>query len=224
MQKILDEAQVSSRQAFSEMQQSLPNYDKILLTCALASEVVYEDNPIGELNLKFMKHNHLIRNAVVSKIIEKLKSSNESQNFQMKYMICNAEKLLIVAFRGTDIKCFDDIRTDLDSKPDGTLYDLNGKIHVGFLKRCNQVPIDFFVDKIINHGFDVVFTGHSLGAAVASLITLRVLYEKQIYEMNLNKKILCIGFGVPAFVDEEFKISIEKEFKNNFHYYVNKSV
>lgn len=98
-----------------------------------------------------------------------------------------------------------------------------GNVHIGFLKRSNQVPIDYFIEKIVNEEYDIVFTGHSLGAAVASLTTLRVLFDKRISQKIFKKNILCIGFGVPAFVDEIFKDSAEKDFKDNFHYYINKS-
>jgi len=194
----------------------IPNYNQILISCFVASEVIYQENPLEELRSdSFNKFNHLIKQAIDSKVND---DSQDSNSLQMKYMICKGEKTLIVAIRGSHST--EDFLVDL--KLNGKLNNLEGRFHSGIFQRSQQIPIDYFIEKI-TEGYTVVFTGHSLGAAVAGLVTIRVLYDSRIEsnENKYHKNILCIGFGSPAFADDNFKEYIERDYKNNFHFYVN---
>mmetsp|Transcript_3428 Transcript_3428/g.5777 ORF Transcript_3428/g.5777 Transcript_3428/m.5777 type:complete len:763 (+) Transcript_3428:282-2570(+) len=71
--------------------------------------------------------------------------------------------------------------------------------HRGFLFRAKAIPILWFYKVARARNLKLVFTGHSLGGAVAALATLRLLYW-----LNMKGKqwdhsnIACISFAAPA--------------------------
>ena len=96
--------------------------------------------------------------------------------------------------------------------------------HFGLYQRAMQIPINFFIDKILNENYEIVLTGHSLGASVAALVAIRILTCSKLLKNKIKRnKVLCIGFGSPAFSDSNFKKFIEKECKDNFHFYFNEN-
>jgi hypothetical protein len=68
-------------------------------------------------------------------------------------------------------------------------------VHKGFFDRSRIISIQYFLDKIILDDYKVVFTGHSLGAAVAALVAVRVIFNGNISDPR--KKVFFIGFGCP---------------------------
>ena len=204
-----------SGQTLEEFSNYFSNYQKTVLICAIASEVIYDKSPLDELAADEYKwYNDRIEKIVISEI-------DDHQTIQTKYMICEREGLLIVVFRGTD-NIEDWVK---DTKAIFTkLNDIPGDFHSGFLKRSEEIPIEFFIEKIVKDNYRIVFTGHSYGAAVAGLVTIRILFSEQIFGSNsFHDKILCIGFGSPVFVDDQFKKYAEKFYKNNFHFYFNET-
>ena len=71
--------------------------------------------------------------------------------------------------------------------------------HRGFLFRAKAVPILWFYRVAKRRGLKLVFTGHSLGGAVASLATIRLLHwlegeGKTWHQTNVS----CVSFAAPA--------------------------
>ena len=76
----------------------------------------------------------------------------------------------------------------------------------------------------MNEGYRCIFTGHSLGGAVATLLAVRVLFHEKIKEKSeFTKNVLCVGFGTPAVGTSKFSKHVEDLYKENFHFYINKS-
>ena len=202
---------------FENFENSFGGYQKALLTCVLASQAIYEEDPLESFNSEnFNTFNHCIKKLIVSEVDEE---NNDPFSLQVKYMVCEGDKLLIVAFRGT--KTMNDFLTDI--KVYRKINDITGSFHSGIYQQSEKIPVDFFVEKIKN-GYKVIFTGHSLGAAIAGMITIRVLYDQQFQgQEELMKNVLCIGFGSPAFFDDIFRNEVEKKFKKNFHFYINEN-
>jgi hypothetical protein len=78
-----------------------------------------------------------------------------------------AKARAIVAFRGTEPDRVSDIGVDLDAST--TVWPAGGTVHAGFANAFDGVKIKI-ADWLASHpGIEVVFTGHSLGAALATL-------------------------------------------------------
>lgn len=208
-----------------EIKLSDSDYYKTLLTCVAACKSIYAEQTLKELNkaeneedlnYRLNELNYKIQEAAVSQEIKI--ESFKSDKLDTKYMVCyEIGKLLIVAVRGSqNLKDF-----LIDSQIIGyTIDNLPGEFHYGFSKRCLEIPIDYFVEKLLNDDYNIIFTGHSLGGAVAALLTCRLLFHEKVFnDPKLHKKVLCIGFGTPHFADKAFKEAAAK-FERNFHFYV----
>eukprot|EP00245_Coleochaete_scutata_P010906 TRINITY_DN3941_c1_g2_i1.p1 TRINITY_DN3941_c1_g2~~TRINITY_DN3941_c1_g2_i1.p1 ORF type:complete len:393 (-),score=59.60 TRINITY_DN3941_c1_g2_i1:279-1421(-) len=160
------------------------------------------------------------------------------------------ETVLIFAFRGTSVHSKRDVKNDLSLHAyswevldplKGVWTEPNDKdfrVHRGFLKRAwgttdkrkghlVEFPRHVVVDGILRKGWTVIFSGHSLGGAVAGLITLGVIADymraknvdaNQIYEKRpralgvrdeIKKRIKCITFGQPNFSQDGVRKSIQ---------------
>lgn len=103
----------------------------------------------------------------------------------------------VVVFRGTDADDPMDIGDDADLR----LTDWNGgRVHAGFLRALDQVGValDTAVSSI---DIPILFTGHSLGAALATLAAS--LYRSS------NKVGALYTFGSPRVGDSEFAATLE---------------
>jgi hypothetical protein len=237
-----------SKHDFDELSNAFSHYERILLSSVLLSEVIYEKKPIKSLNENYSYYNHYIEEAEVKKTEKKWGGHST------KYLICENNKTLIVAFRGTaDI---DDFLTDIVVQPfpyllskkqpendntnllkrfanlalpsplkknaDNAVDDNIPVVHSGFFLRSEEISIDYFLNKILKHDYKVVFTGHSLGAAVAALVAIKLIFHEDVCENSkIRKNIFFFGFGCPAIGNSKFCSDIDEICKSNFHFYVN---
>jgi len=116
-------------------------------------------------------------------------------------MIAKNKKLVIVTFRGTELKspsAIHELWTDLNAKP--TDFKLGGKVHNGFLKALYEIwegenGLFEYLKAIYkeNKKRPIWITGHSLGGALAALcFTL------------FNKAHSLVMFGAPRVGDKDF--------------------
>jgi hypothetical protein len=202
--------------------QTHPDYFQILFQCSIISDVIYESNPIEVLNKNkdFRYFNHGINSVCISQTEDDIKET--TIGLEVKYMICdcstNEKKRLIVGFRGT--KSFEDFLVDL--KLLGEINNCQGRFHSGIYRRSEMIPIEHFVKKLIEEKYQIIFTGHSLGAAIGALVAVKVLLQRALDQEDIDN-ILFIGFGAPLLACNIFKLFIEKQYCNNFHFYVNEN-
>jgi hypothetical protein len=196
-------------------------YLESLFQCSLISRLIYEDDPSNALQSHQYSHlNHGIKSLCVSKTIDD-KESNNISNFDVKYMICDCsknenQKRLIIGFLGTS--SLQDFLVDLDLI--GQINNCERSFHSGIYKRSKKIPVRHFIEKLINENYEIILTGHSLGAAIASLVTVEVLTHRAVEDYT--KKVQFIGFGSPVLGSSKFKSFIEK-YDNNFHFYANEN-
>ena len=93
----------------------------------------------------------------------------------------------------------------------GQYFGDNCKVHRGFQKAWNEVSTDVqeAVDETLKSGWSLVFTGHSMGAAVATLGA--AVFRKMNYDLDLYT------FGSPRVVNPEFAEAISAE-GNNYRF------
>ncbi|EAL70230.1 hypothetical protein DDB_G0274675 [Dictyostelium discoideum AX4] len=114
---------------------------------------------------------------------------------------------LIVSFRGT--QGFSDIITDIKIVP--TTCNITsgcGKLHYGFQQEYYETyDILLSIIKSLDQPYDIYFTGHSLGGALA-LIAAYDYTVNQRQKQKYIKSIHCVTFGQPAVGDEQFSNSL----------------
>ena len=191
------------------------NYHQILLNSVIASCLVYEENPIKVINESRSGYSHTIKKLVKS----------QKDVIDVNYMVCDCStdnnNVLLLSFGVT--KSMQDFFINFQLW-EVEIEGVEAYFHFGLYQRAMQIPINFFIDKILNENYEIVLTGHSLGASVAALVTIRILASPKILSNRIKRnKVLCIGFGSPAFSDSNFKKFIEKDCKDNFHFYFNEN-
>ena len=197
-----------------------PDYFDILFQCSIISEIIYEQNPRDVLynHSDYKYFNHGIKSMCISQTVDDIEGS--TVGLEVKYMICDCstakQKRLIIGFRGTH--SFQDFLIDL--KFFGEVNNCQGRFHSGIYRRSETIPIEHFLKKIVEEDYQIVFTGHSLGAAVGALVTVKVLLQRALDPKDIDN-ILFIGFGAPLIACDTFKQFIDKNYCNNFHFYVN---
>lgn len=115
------------------------------------------------------------------------------------------DKVLVICFRGTDSVA--DWLADLSSKKvdfeDRTIMrQTNMMVHTGFLRTLRVIEDD--LNGIVNRNLDgrkLVVTGHSLGAAMAVLYSMR---------FHANDVSAVVTFGCPRVGNEEFANDFNK--------------
>ena len=107
-----------------------------------------------------------------------------------------SQKVIALAFRGTEATSVKDIKTDLKAKT--TQCETGGKIHIGFQEAYEKVAVDIQA-KINEPQFQekpLFITGHSLGGALAMIAAKKLSHEGGIAA--------CYTFGAPRVGDEEW--------------------
>ena len=124
-----------------------------------------------------------------------------------------------LAFQGT--ASLKDLMTDLYAPP--TTLTPQGSFHSGFYGRTELFPLSRCV-RWLQEGCNVVFTGHSLGGAVASVACVRVLTSGALHSPSLRKRVWCITFGQPLIGDKSLSniMSEKDQLGARFHLLTNR--
>ena len=124
--------------------------------------------------------------------------------------VANNDQFAIVAFRGSEIwkkegkfdlrKAFADFKADVDIRL--TEWPGGGKVHRGFKGALDEVWLELldYLTHLDNKGCKIWMTGHSLGAALATLAADRYRNVQGVYT-----------FGSPRVGDGGFKANFEAE-------------
>lgn len=97
-----------------------------------------------------------------------------------------------------------------------------GSIYSEFYNLTSSIPLAQFVEWL-NNGNNLVFTGHSTGGAISSILCLKLLLEYQI-PLKFRKNIVCITFGQPLIVDDNLANFMNiSEFGKHFHSIINET-
>ncbi len=205
--------QLNLNRTFEDKDQE--EYFRLLLTCSIACDIVYDEKPIESLTQKYSCYNHGIKEVLVSGCCEDT-DPNSRVDLDVKYLICKDDdrKLIVVAFRGTH--SMQDILIDVTCT--ASIHDQQGLCHSGFFKRASLIPLDYLLHKA-TEGYKIVCCGHSLGGSVAAIVTARLLCDNRLDDSC--KPFHCIAFAAPLLADANFKRFIENgHWRNNFHFYV----
>ncbi|KAI5070585.1 hypothetical protein GOP47_0014928 [Adiantum capillus-veneris] len=188
-----------------------------LLDAIILSAAVYAKNPKQEL-LKISKDHDLPVSAQYEFLPDdELDNAGLSSCKQTLVVVRSvARGHYIVACRGThDVG---DALVDLKIVQ-RTLSLGDGAAHAGFLDRAKTVPLHY-LKRLLIRNEKIVLTGHSLGGAVASLLTLRLLESTGKW---CHDQIQCYTFGCPFFADYRLANYINSHYKQHFVHLVSGS-
>lgn len=137
-----------------------------------------------------------------------------------QYIIIELEKSIVIAYRGTSSRT--DIYTDLKFFREKIIlknyieYRNQPYVHSGFFQQFNSSrgDITFKLKKYIpeNKNKSMVFTGHSLGGALATIASLYYSYEFWNYPTS------CITFGSPRVGCPSFANIFNKKITTSFRF------
>ena len=115
------------------------------------------------------------------------------------------DEFAVLAFRGTQPTRWEDVRTDLRALKEKTI---EGKVHKGFKEAFDDVRDEIFdiVRKSIGKDLPLYITGHSLGAALATVATQELAEEFD------DLIAACYTFGSPRVGDGTYEKSIKAPF------------
>lgn len=123
-------------------------------------------------------------------------------------------KHAVIAFRGSEETGLTDWITDLkfikQVYPYAGTDKKNIKVHTGFMEAYRSVRDTIMGEAKKKKYKRIIFTGHSLGAALAMLAALDVQYNVS------DKEIVCYTFGAPKVGNAEFAKSYNKRVPNTF--------
>lgn len=212
-----------------------------VITLAEIAKLSYcDENEFKESIIKFLPKN---TNLDISNNVEFFDAQKDYSIDAQMYMIDineNDEKTIIFSVRGTSSK--KDILSDiyvskrkfgdiLMSKNNSNKYKYkNIKVHSGFLKQYNSLKF-FIIQKIIkcmqsinnisnnttHKPIKIIFTSHSLGAAVSVLLStlLKYLFGNKVYIINYL-------FGCPKIGNSGF-VNLYNDIIDETYRYVNKN-
>jgi hypothetical protein len=112
------------------------------------------------------------------------------------------DEFAVLSFRGTQPTKWEDVRTDLRALKQKTV---EGKVHKGFKEAFDDVRDELFniVEKSIGKDLPLYITGHSLGAALATVATQEL--EEKFHDLIAA----CYTFGSPRVGDGKYEKSIK---------------
>lgn len=113
-------------------------------------------------------------------------------------------KLGVLAFRGTDKDDPTDLMDDANARPEA--WPGGGKVHSGFANALTEIWNQVAPALQAAAGWRLLFTGHSLGAAMATLAA------------DLNPPASLYTFGSPRVGDANFVATLQKKQLDNHRY------
>jgi len=193
------------------------DYQEILFKTSIASMAIYKDDPKEYLEGE-PSFNHEISKIRFSQTYTDKGLKYLNKLHHVKYLIIDDEKnkRLYISFRGT----LQDILNDV--KIYGEVNRIKGRFHSGFYQLAEIVPLEYFIAKLADEKYDLIFTGHSLGAAIAAMITIKILYGKGMTK-KYSDKIMFIGYGCPSIADIYFQEENDQLYKDNFIFIKNEN-
>jgi triacylglycerol lipase len=110
------------------------------------------------------------------------------------YLLKNSDGIHVLSFRGTEVTEPSDVLADLKSGKN--IEAVGGKIHVGFKGEINKLWPE--IEKAVANIDDLYVTGHSLGAAMATIASGRMQ----------SKVVALVTFGSPRVGNTEYVNSL----------------
>jgi lipase (class 3) len=141
---------------------------------------------------------------------ELIKTFNSKETDTQAFLAESADGYTVLAFRGTEISKREDMKIDIEAMK---ISVLDGRVHSGFRIAYESVAKEIEASVLKLQDTPLYITGHSLGAALATVATQRLEHNPRIREIIAA----CYTFGSPRVGDNHYDI----EFKSPIYRVVN---
>ena len=141
---------------------------------------------------------------------ELIKTFNSKETDTQAFLAESADGYAVLAFRGTEISKREDMKIDIEAMKVSVL---DGRVHSGFRIAYESVAKEIEASVLKLQDTPLYITGHSLGAALATVATQRLEHNPRIMEIIAA----CYTFGSPRVGDNHYDI----EFKSPIYRVVN---
>ncbi|HJS17239.1 MAG TPA: lipase family protein [Anaerolineales bacterium] len=140
---------------------------------------------------------------------ELVETFNSKETDTQAFLTKNTE-FAVLAFRGTEVNKLTDIRIDVRASKASVL---EGRLHSGFRLAYDSVAKDIEKNVLALGKLPLYITGHSLGAALATVATQRMEHNPRIRQ----KIAACYTFGSPRVGNNNY----DRDFKSPIYRVVN---
>jgi hypothetical protein len=133
---------------------------------------------------------------------ELIQTFNAKETDTQAFLAKSQEGYAVLAFRGTEVSKWEDVKIDIEARQ---ISVLEGRIHSGFQLAYESVEkqIDATLQELRN--IPLYITGHSLGAALATVATQRLQRNPWV----ADKIAACYTFGSPRVGDQHYDIEFK---------------
>jgi hypothetical protein len=136
-----------------------------------------------------------------------------SRETDTQAFLARCDEYAVLAFRGTEVKKIQDVKTDIAASK---MSVLQGQVHKGFLNAYKSVADDIKKYLLELKGIPLYITGHSLGAALATVATQNLEHD-HLHPRFREMIAACYTFGSPRVGNTHY----EQEFKAPIYRIVN---
>lgn len=138
-----------------------------------------------------------------------IKTFNDNVTDTQAFLAKN-DQYAVLAFRGTEVTKWEDVKIDAAASKVSVLQ---GRVHAGFKIAYQSVAQQIEESVLQLNGLPLYITGHSLGAALATVATQTLEHNPRIRDLIAA----CYTFGSPRVGNSEYDI----EFKSPIYRVVN---
>lgn len=138
-----------------------------------------------------------------------IETFNSKETDTQAFLAANDE-YAVLAFRGTEVTKRQDVKTDVLANQ---ILVLEGRVHSGFRKAYESVAKDIENSIMRLEEIPLYITGHSLGAALATVATQRLEHRPKFR----NRIAACYTFGSPRVGNSHY----DRDFKSPIYRMVN---
>jgi len=140
----------------------------------------------------------------------KLVETFNSTETDTQAFLATSDEFAVLAFRGTEISKKQDLKTDVKAIK---ISVLEGRVHGGFSKAYESVAKDIEASISRLNDIPLYITGHSLGAALATVATQRLEHKPKFR----NRIAACYTYGSPRVGNRDY----DRDFKSPIYRIVN---
>jgi len=210
-----------TREVSPELQQARAYFqEKDNLLCPPITRAAYSDRMawilacMAHLAYDRFEDNRIARKLFVAKLqgggFKLVKTFYAQETDTQAFLAQSSEGYAVLAFRGTETGKRQDVRIDAKAL---RVSVLEGRIHGGFRVAYDSVAKDIEKSILKLNGIPLYVTGHSLGAALATVATQRLEHNPRTREIIAA----CYTFGSPRVGDTHY----DMEFKSPIYRIVN---